>query len=95
MSQAEKMYDKSGSILGMTSINDNKGAGTWNHVQSLCTYIGCTDPDASNYSAPLTEGKGTIYSMKSNCRYPEEVPDIDPPKFIYVGVPECAVDVVV
>ena len=75
------MYDKQGGLLGMTSINNNKGAGTWNHVQSLCTYIGCTDPDASNYAA-LESGKGTIYSMNSNCKYPEKIQNIEKPLLV-------------
>ena len=67
-----KIEDVNGGELGITRFANNKSPEEKNqftHNQSLCTYIGCKDTSASNYTGEFDPKMGKIYQTSTICKY--------------------------
>tara|TARA_B100000965_G_scaffold44498_1_gene32591 strand:+ start:6144 stop:8030 length:1887 start_codon:yes stop_codon:yes gene_type:complete len=70
ITQASPQYDKNNTRLEINNVAENnideQDSNGYLHDQTKCTYLGCTNPDASNY-ADIGPENGTVQNVDGHC----------------------------
>ena len=70
ITQASPQYDKNNTRLEINNVAENnideQDSNGYLHDQTKCTYLGCTNPDASKY-ADIGPENGTVQNVDGHC----------------------------